>query len=69
MKAFEEYKNKVEVKTISYLTINGAFDAGREVGWRAALECLLVYLENHTDRGKDIVQVENHIKRELNVKT
>ena len=33
--------------------------------YKVALGHLLVYLENNTDRGKDIVQVENYIKREL----
>ncbi len=38
MKAFEDYRIKAEIETIGYLTASGAFDAGREIGWRAALE-------------------------------
>ena len=61
MNEFKKWFQKEKIKYL-YRPIN-EIDCG--VGWNAALKCLLVYLENHTDRGKDIVQVENHIKKEL----
>ncbi len=36
-----------------------------EDAWRAALKHLQSYMKNYTCRGRDIVQVENYIKKEL----
>lgn len=41
MKAFNDFKAKAEIKTIGYLTFSGAFDGGRENGWRAAMRKVL----------------------------
>lgn len=41
MKAFREWQKNREVKTIGYLTNAGAYKAGEEAGWRAALEWIL----------------------------
>ena len=38
MKEFEKRQRERELKTISYLTNLGAYEAGEEKGWRAALE-------------------------------
>jgi hypothetical protein len=65
MKAFEKWQKERSIKTIGYLSINKAFEAGEKNGWKAAFEWMLLCLCLHTDRGNDILQVENWIKQEL----
>jgi hypothetical protein len=62
MEAFEEYKKRAEVKTIGYLNNSAAFNAGREVGWRAAFVNVQQWLMGRRCTGEDVL---DYINKEL----